>query len=414
MPFFYNIFISFYFFAIRIASLFNKKAKLWVAGRKGIFAEIEKKIDKNAKIAWFHSASLGEFEQGRPVIEKFKAKFPDYKILLTFFSPSGYEIRKNYEGADYIFYLPADTRIKAKRFIELTKPKIVFFIKYEFWYNYLKRLQKRNIPTIIFSSNFRQDQLFFSWYGKWFRKILGNFSHIFVQTSPSLELLNKYNINNASVAGDTRFDRVVEIAQLSKSIEEIDKFKSGKKILIGGSTWERDEELLIQYFNTTDKDFKLIIAPHEIDQKHIEKIKSALHRKYLLLSEATTENVQNIDCIIVDSIGKLSSIYKYADIAYIGGGFGKGIHNILEASVFGMPIIFGPNFEKFVEANDMVELGAASTITNYGELRKLIDSFIDNKDLLDEVSAKSKYYVGNNSGAVDIIMREVNKIIAAQ
>jgi len=396
---------------IRIVSLFNKKAKLWVVGRRGIFAKIESKIDKNAKIAWFHSASLGEFEQGRSVIEKFKEKYPDYKILLTFFSPSGYEIRKNYDVADYIFYLPADTRGKVISFIKLINPQIVFFIKYEFWYNYLNQLQKRNIPTIIFSSNFRKDQLFFSWYGKWFRKILSNFSHIFVQTKESLDILLKYNIPNASIAGDTRFDRVVEIADLSKSIEVIEKFKAGKPILIGGSTWERDEELLIQYFNATDKDIKLIIAPHEIGQKHIEKIKLLLHCKHLCLSEATSKNVKDIDCIIVDSIGKLSSIYKYTDIAFIGGGFGKGIHNILEAAVFGMPIIFGPNFEKFVEAKELIKLKGATTINTYGELRSQIDDYIDHSEKLQEISAISANYVSNNSGAVDIIMREVNKII---
>jgi len=410
MPFLYNISISFYNFIILTASVFNSKAKLWIKGRKNIFRQIDQKINNADNVAWFHCASLGEFEQGRPVIEKFKEKHPELKILITFFSPSGYEIRKNYDKADYVFYLPIDTKKNAKRFIAIVKPKIAFFIKYEFWYNYLNQLNKNNIPSVVFSSVFRKDQIFFKWYGKWYRNILNSFNYIFVQDKKSLELLNSYNINNVSVAGDTRFDRVVDIAKKSTPIQKIESFKNNKLILIGGSTWEKDEELLIQYFNTTNHDIKLIIAPHEIDKKHINKIKTMLYRRHICLSEVNNENIKNADCLIIDSIGKLSAIYKYCEIAYIGGGFGKGIHNILEAAVFGMPVVFGPNYQKFNEAVNMINIKGATSINTYVELVKQLDNLINNEDVLKESAGISSDYVKQNSGAVNKILEEAGNI----
>ncbi len=412
MSLLYNISIRLYLAGIFVASVFNKKAKLWLHGRKNIFSRIEKHCSENKKTAWFHCASLGEFEQGRPVIENFKKEYPDYKILITFFSPSGYEIRKNYDKADFVFYLPADTYKNARKFISIVNPEIVFFIKYEFWYNYLRILQQKNIPTIIFSSNFRKNQLFFRWYGKWFRNILRGFNHIFVQSKKSEQLLGNYGISNVSTAGDTRFDRVVEISKSAEIIDIIGIFKAGKKILIGGSTWEKDEDLLIKYFNDTTFDIKMIIAPHEIDGKHIEKIKYLLKKNAICLSEATKENIKFADCLIIDSIGKLSSIYKYADIAFIGGGFGKGIHNILEPAAFGLPVVFGPNYKKFLEAINLMELGGAKSIKTYDELKKHIDTLLENNNFYTQISGISHKFVYDNKGATKKIVKKAASFIS--
>ncbi len=405
-----------YLFGIRIfhiivtvASLFNPKAKLWLKGRKKIFKELSKRIHPDDKIAWFHCASLGEFEQGRPVIESFKQKYPDYKILLTFYSPSGYEIRKNYEKADFIFYLPLDTPRNAKRFLNIVNPKFVFFIKYEFWYFFLHEIWERKTPLYLVSGIFRRNQRFFKKYAVKSRRMLGWFTHFFVQNEESKNLLNTIHINNVTVTGDTRFDRVYAITQQSKDLPLIEKFVKNNLVIVAGSTWKPDEDILIKYFNESDIRFKLIIAPHEIHKENINRIIKSVSKEKIVMkfSEANEENVSNADILIIDSIGLLSSIYKYGHIAYIGGGFGKGIHNILEAATFGMPIIFGPEYEKFREAVDLIKSGGAISIVNYRELEKNLISLLKDPDKLVECGKISSNYVEKNRGATDAILKMV-------
>ena len=366
----YNFAIAIYALAVRLVSPFNKKAKKMLAGQKETFSILKKQIDPSAKYIWFHAASLGEFEQGRPLIEKIKKEKPEYKILLTFFSPSGYEVRKDYPGVDLVCYLPFDFLRNVTRFLDLTQPIVAIFIKYEFWMNYLNQLKERNVPICIVSAVFRPDQVFFRWYGKGYRKVLNNFTWFFLQDIQSEKLLNRLGIHgNTSISGDTRFDRVYEIAQQHKDLPLIDKFLNNETednkhfALVAGSTWENDEDILIPYFNR-HKDIKLIIAPHEIDKEHINQIISKIKRPVVLYSQANENEIENADCLIIDCFGLLSSIYRYGDIAYVGGGFGTGIHNVLEAAVYSIPVIFGPNYSKFKEATDLLNIGGATSITN--------------------------------------------------
>lgn len=398
----YNIGIFAYHSSIFIASFFHKKAKSWIAGRKNIFEKLEAAIPGNENLVWVHCASLGEFEQGRPIIEKIKNRKPDVKILLTFFSPSGYEIRKDYSGADYIFYLPIDTLENARRFINITKPRIAIFVKYEFWYHYLNQLHKNNIPTYIASAIFRKEQHFFKWYGDWWRSILKNITHIFVQNQRSLELLKSINLSNISLSGDTRFDRVIEISQQKKSIPPIEQFKNNHLVLIAGSTWPEDEAMLIEFINSNEKPMKFIIAPHEIEEAKIERLEKSFSTKNCIrFSKAGKETLKEAQVLIIDNIGMLSSLYQYAEIAYIGGGFGKGIHNILEAAVYGMPVIFGPNYHKFNEAVDLIERGGAFSIGNDEELRSKIDLMLFNNYTLKIAAEITKNYVREQQGATE-------------
>lgn len=413
MVFIYNICISLYYFTIFIAGFFNKKAGLFITGRKNIFDNIKSQINIKDKIVWFHASSLGEFEQGRPVIEEFRKKYSGYKILLTFFSPSGYEIRKNYQGADYIFYLPFDFKHNVQKFISLINPQLVFFIKYEFWYNYLKTLHNRKIPVYIFSSIFRNEQIFFKWYGGFFRNILKYFNHIFVQNDSSAKLLASIKIKNVSISGDTRFDRVYQILQTSKSLPVIEKFKGSNFVVIAGSTWEKDEELLIQYINSNaeSKPIKFIIAPHEIKSANIERLITSITKKTVKFSDAENVNHEDKDVMIIDNIGMLSSLYKYGNIAYIGGGFGKGIHNTLEAAAFGNPVLFGSNYHRFSEACDLIKQNAGTVITDYNTLERTIDHYFNNPVLLKSSSDAAKNYVENNCGATSIILDFIRKEI---
>ena len=407
----YDITLFFLSISIRIAALFgNAKAKLWIEGRKNIFQKVKNKISElntpNSKLIWFHCASLGEFEQGRPLIESIKALSlgrgvgGEAKIILTFFSPSGYEIRKNYEHANAVFYLPLDTKENAKKFIELIQPSMVFFIKYEFWYHYFMELHKRKIPVYVVSAIFRPDQLFFKWYGGLFRKLLKTVKHFFVQNENSKSLLNSLGINNVTVSGDTRFDRVFDTCQNVKSFPLIEKFKDNKKVLIAGSTWEQDEKLLVELATLSPSplsqgrgvggEVKLIIAPHEIHESHIQSIIQQLKNLTIVrYSQANEENVKGADVLVIDNIGMLSSLYQYGNIAYIGGGFSKGIHNILEAATFGMPVIFGPNYEKFQEAKELIRLGGAFSIDSYEALEKTINFLLG-----DELVLKMDHGVG--------------------
>ena len=390
----YNISIWIFSTAINIASLFNPKAKQWIKGRKGIFQKLAGATKDNKDIVWFHCASLGEFEQGKPIIEGYKIKHPTHKILLTFFSPSGYEIRKNYDEVDWVFYLPADTKKNAKKFINIVNPIKVIFIKYEFWFNYMAECKKQNIPFYSVSSIFRKEQSFFKY--DFFAKQLNNVSHFFVQDNNSKELLQKIGFSNCTVAGDTRFDSVVSNTQNAISIPLIEKFSENKTTIICGSTWPKDEALLAKYIKE-NPNYKYIIAPHEMH--HISELKKQTNA--LLFSKADSTNISNSNVLIIDSIGILSNIYKYGDLAYIGGGFGSGIHNILEAVAYGLPVVFGPNYQKFKEANELIALGGAKSISNYTELTLAIDSFTN----FDQTIATN--YIKNSSGATETILESL-------
>lgn len=402
----YNIIIKLYFFSICIASLFNNKARLWIRGRKGIFRTLKDQIDQKHPVAWFHCASLGEFEQGRPVIEKFRDQHPDMKILLTFFSPSGYEVRKDYTGADFVFYLPLDSPKNARRFISIVNPEVVYFIKYEYWYFYLKRLNKNDIPVFLVSAGFRNDQVFFKWYGAWYRKILKFFSHLFVKNESSKELLGTIGIDNVTVSGDTRFDRVADIAGRPAPIPLAEQFKQDKIVVVAGSTWPGDEEILVKYINGSGGDIKFIIAPHEISKDNIIRLCNAINKSEILFSEAGKKNIDNAQVLIIDNVGMLSSLYKYGSIAYIGGGFGKGIHNILEAACFGMPVLFGPNYKKFNEAGDLIRKKAAFCVNNYDEFKDILDGMLSDISGLKEAGRIAREYVESNVGATDIILEK--------
>lgn len=391
---------------IKLLACFKEKERKLAEGQKIVFSYLEENIDHNASYIWFHASSLGEFEQGRPMIEKIKKEHPEYRIILTFFSPSGYEVRKNYPLADIICYLPFDTKGNVERFLNLVKPKMAIFIKYEFWLNYLQELNKRKIPTYLISAIFRSQQLFFKPHGGWYRKMLRYFSHIYLQDENSKNLLESIGINNVTICGDTRFDRVIEIKQQSKEIPLAESFAKEQKILIAGSSWPKDEEIFIPYFNQ-NKDIKLIIAPHEIHEAHLKDIESKLNRPYIRFSKATKENITSADCLIMDCFGMLSSVYRYGNIAYIGGGFGAGIHNILEAAVYGMPVIWGPNFSKFREAKGLIQSGGGFSISTQAEFTQLCDQFFTNKEHLTEVSKKSFDYVADNSGATDKIYKDL-------
>ncbi len=407
MKILYNISIGLYHLLIICFSPFNKKAKLWLKGRKRIFNDLEKKLNRKNKLFWFHAASLGEFEQGRPVIETLKRENPGCFVLLTFFSPSGYEIRKNYEGADIVMYLPFDYPWNVKKFLNIVKPDAAIFIKYEFWYNYISAIHNRNIPLILISAIFRKEQIFFKWYGGWFRKALSYYRYIFVQNNESKDLLKLIGLSDVIVSGDTRFDRVSEIKNDKTKNKLVACFKNGKTILIGGSTWDKDENLIIRFINESDNDIKYIIAPHEISGSHISEIIKKLRVDYIKYSEADGQNLNDYKVLIIDNIGLLSSLYRYAEISYIGGGFGAGLHNILEPATFGLPVIFGSNYSKFAEAKDLVEKGGAFTVNNFDEFEKIVSTFLSNKTKYNMASIICSNFVNENVGATNIILSKI-------
>ena len=399
----YNIFIYIYGIGVFVFSLFNNKAMKLRKGQAGSLSLLKRTIDTNARYIWFHAASLGEFEQGRPVMEQMKKENPETKILLTFFSPSGYEIRKNYAGADVISYLPLDTKASARRFVKLVNPSKAVFIKYEFWPNYILELQKANVPVYSISAIFRPSQVFFKGYGGWYRNLLKSFAHIFVQDKNSLKLLADNGFTNVSVAGDTRFDRVADLAQQAKTIPLIEYFvQNSNKVIVAGSTWSKDEELLVRYLKL-HPDMKLILVPHEIHQAHIMGISKLLDGKFVCYTELNEQNLLTTNCIVVDTIGLLSSIYRYAHVAYIGGGFGVGIHNTLEAAVWNVPVVFGPNYQKFREARELIAIGGAFSIAQYELLEAQFDSLLKNN----KAGKIAGDYVKNNTGATDLILKEI-------
>ncbi|MFA5781956.1 MAG: glycosyltransferase N-terminal domain-containing protein [Bacteroidales bacterium] len=409
MAFLYNLSIFFYSLLIHCAGLFNKKARLWIEGRKNVFTKIKNTISSKELIAWFHCASLGEFEQGRTVIEHLRKRHPEYKILLTFFSPSGYEVRKNYKAADYIFYLPLDTSGNAKRFLDIVKPSIVFFIKYEFWFNYIRNLRKKNIPFFVISANFRHGQHFFKWYGGWFRQQLRSITHIFVQNKESLELLKRINITQATVSGDTRFDRVYEITGNVKTFPVIQRFCEDSDVFVAGSSWPPDEEFLTRIINSGKINYKFIIAPHLVNKSHVASLTEKIKGHVVKYSEADEENVMCAKVLVIDCIGILSHVYRYGKIAYIGGGFGSGIHNILEAATFGLPVIFGPKYHKFQEAIALIKEGGAFSISSEAEFNNTIMRLYNNPDLLEQASEIAKNFVQKNIGATKIILDETDR-----
>ncbi|MFN8240104.1 MAG: glycosyltransferase N-terminal domain-containing protein [Bacteroidales bacterium] len=403
MKILYSLIIILYAGLARIASLFNNKASLWVKGRSGWEKAVSDAVDTGSPKVWVHCASLGEFEQGRPVIEKIRETMPDHKILVTFFSPSGYEIRKDWPGADWVFYLPTDTRRNARRFIELVNPSAVIFVKYEFWNNIISELSARKIPLLLISAIFRRDQHFFKWYGSFFRKMLSKFTHIFVQDQLSLDLLKSIGIDQASISGDTRFDRVKKLAGSAKVIEKIDRFRGGDRVIVAGSSWQPDEEIICRYINTNGNDLKWIIAPHEIDRQNLERIARLLTARTVFYS-GNDADLQEARVMIIDNIGMLSSVYSYAFSAIVGGGFGKGIHNILEPACWGIPVMFGPNHTRFREAVELIEKGGAYCYRNYKEFEKILGSLLNDSVLYEKSSAASREYVESGTGATEKIV----------
>ena len=392
----------------RIASLWNNKALLWIKGRKNIFETIRMNFSHNPQTIWMHCASLGEFEQGRPVIEKIKEDYPDYSIVITFFSPSGYEIEKKFKGADNIFYLPMDSASNAKKFIALIKPKLVLWVKYEYWHYYLLELKKKNIPTLLISGSFREDQPFFKWYGNFWKQMLNCFTYYFIQNENSKFLLEKINIKNVTVSGDTRFDRVITIAENFDDVPLIKEFCGNSKVIVAGSTWE-DDEVELTHHTKTNTNIKFIIAPHEIDKENLTYVKKEF-KGSIFYSDLNETNMQNANTIIIDNIGMLSRLYKYADITYVGGGFGDdGLHNILEAAVYGKPVIFGPEFEKNFEAQELIECGGGITIRNALELEKVLNDLLNNSEELKRRSEAAKNYVYDNAGATKKIMEYIQE-----
>ena len=408
----YTAAIQLYALTVSAVAPFHKKARLMRAGQAQTTAILREKMDRKAKYIWFHASSLGEFEQGRPMIEQIRKVHPEYKILLTFFSPSGYEVRKNYAGADVVCYLPFDTPGRVEQFLDLANPAMAIFIKYEFWGNYLHTLQQRGIPVYIISAIFRREQLFFQWFGKPYRKMLDCFNHLFVQDERSKALLEEYGIRNVTVAGDTRFDRVIDVYHQAKQIPLVERFIKGTDgqqpplVFVAGSSWPEDEAIFIPYFER-HPEMKLIIAPHEIHEGHLKSIEARLHRPTIRLSQATEQNVANQDCLIVDSFGLLSSLYRYGQIAYIGGGFGAGIHNTLEAAVYGMPVLFGPRFQKFKEAKDLIAVGGAFTFDNAPAFASRMDTLLSTPEALQQSSQAAGHFVQSHGGDTTTILQEI-------
>jgi len=417
MFFLYNLLVHFVGFLLKIVALFNPKMKLFVDGRKSVFEQIKQKISSNDKTIWFHAASLGEFEQGIPVMEKIKIKFPNHKIIVTFFSPSGFEVRKNNSIADLTIYLPLDTQQNAKQFLDLIRPEMVFFIKYEYWPNYLNELKKRQIKTYLISGILRENQVFFKWYGGFYRKCLNAFDFFFVQNESSKKLLQSLGFQNVKVSGDTRFDRVVSILERDNSLDFIEKFINNSITIVIGSSWPKDEELLVNFINNSAKNVKFIIAPHNIKSEQILELQKSITKKSILFSDySDAASVQTLhatslheyDVFIINTIGILTKIYSYADIAYVGGGFGNpGVHNILEPATFGIPIVIGPNYSHFAEAIALVNMEGCISISSQNQLNDAFSNLIFNDDIRLEKGHICSTFVQMNKGATDVILNHL-------
>jgi 3-deoxy-D-manno-octulosonic-acid transferase len=406
MKFLYNTGILLYNILIYISSPFNHKASLLIKGRRGWEKRLKEKIGKDDKNIWIHCSSLGEFEQGRPVIEELKRIHPEYKIVLTFFSPSGYEVRKNYSEASCVEYLPADYPGNARKFIRLVRPELVIFVKYEFWNNYISELHRKDIPLYLVSGIFRPGQHFFRWYGSFFRKMLRSFKLIFVQDQKSLDLLAGIGLENVILAGDTRFDRVFRISGTARDIPQIERFRGVEKLFLAGSSWKRDEEIIAQYINKYPSRMKWVFAPHEIDKPNIDRLEKLFTSGVVRFSEFTEES-SDARVLIIDNIGMLSSAYKYACIAAIGGGFGTGLHNILEPACWSIPVIFGPDYDRFREAVELLAAGGAMTFSDYNGFAEIIERLLTDNEFYRKTADISGTYIKNNTGATSLILHEI-------
>ncbi len=403
----YNLGIYLYLLGVAIVSIFNEKVKKMWRGERDAIRVLKEKVDPKAKYVWFHAASLGEFEQGRPLMEQLRRDHPEYKILLTFFSPSGYEVRKNYEGADIITYLPLDTITNARRFLRTIRPVMAFFIKYEFWYNYLHILKHRGVPVYSVSSIFRPGQIFFRWYGKQYAHVLKCFTRFYVQNEISKELLSKIGVTDVQIVGDTRFDRVLQIKEAAKRLPVVEQMVGDSRCFVAGSSWQPDEEIFIPFFKE-HKDWKLVIAPHVIAEDHLQQIEKMLTgRKVMRYSKATEENVKDAEVLIIDCFGLLSSIYQYADVTYVGGGFGVGIHNTLEAAVWDVPVFFGPNNQRFQEAQGLKACGAGLEITGAEDFCRLMQDLVNRPSAVKELGQKAGVFVKHMTGATKKILSDV-------
>ena len=409
----YTFFIYLYSFVIRIAAFFGHvKAKRLSEGQKQVWNLIQTRLKPGERRIWIHCASLGEFEQGRPLMEDIRAQLPQYRILVTFFSPSGYELRKDYAGADYIFYLPLDTRRNARRFVRLVQPDIIYFIKYDFWRNYLKTIKQQNIPLYLVSAIFRPGQVFFKWYGSWYRKMLTAFTHFFVQNERSRELLSGIGYSNVTVTGDTRFDRVCRIFDQKRQITEIEQFVNNQPCIVAGSSWPSDEEMLIRYINTENRNIKWIFAPHELHESQINRLMGSVNIKAVRYSQLAGKNPAGYQLLVMDNFGMLSSLYRYATVAYIGGGLDEnnGIHNALEAAVYSIPVIFGWVYGEYQEAVDLVALGGAISIRNYNEFTLKLNNLLDNPDLAKKIGDIAGAFVASGRGATAKVLEVLRTI----
>ena len=405
----YTIAIYLYQLMVMLASPFHEKARTLLHGQRQAFRVLKEKVDREARYVWFHAASLGEFEQGRPLMERFRREHPEYKILLTFFSPSGYEVRKNYQGADIICYLPFDTPSNVYRFLHLIRPEMAFFIKYEFWMDYMWACHHYNIPFYSVSSIFRPNKIFFRWYGRPYARTLKYVTHFFVQDEQSRQLLaSKGYVNNVTIVGDTRFDRVIDIARQAKELPLVERFcKDVSCVFVAGSSWPPDEELIIPYFNS-HPNMKLILAPHVIDERHLQQIEQRLSRPSMRYTQATEDNVSKAECLIVDCFGLLSSIYRYGQVAYVGGGFGEGIHNVPEAAIYGVPVLIGPNNKGFREAQDLLRMGGCFEITGPTLFNAVVDRILTDSQLRQSRGAVCHDYITSNAGASDVIFKTLH------
>lgn len=402
----YNILIYLYIAGIKLAALFgHRKAKLMIAGHKNVFPLLTERLREGVPYFWFHVSSLGEFEQGRPIIERLRETHPEYRVVLTFFSPSGYEAAKKYQSADVICYLPFDTRRNVARFLDMVRPQKAFFIKYEFWPNFLKGLKRRNIPVYSVSSIFREEQVFFKTFDWGYRKTLRCFKHLFVQNKKSKELLAGIGLDNVTIIGDTRFDRVVKIAADAKQLALVEAFAQGNKVFVAGSSWGPDEDIFLRYFNEHPNGWKLIIASHEVTEARLAGIQNKFNGKCVRYTQASMDDVKNADCLLIDCFGLLSSIYRYGEVAYVGGGFGVGVHNLLEAAVYSMPVFFGPNNSKFQEAAKLKECGGGIEITDYAGFERMMDAFTSDVAVLKKAGNAAGKYVASNSGATQKLLK---------
>ncbi|MCM4169245.1 3-deoxy-D-manno-octulosonic acid transferase [Arenibacter antarcticus] len=407
----YNIAIQISSLILRLIALFNPKIKLFVAGRKDVFQVLKNTFSKEDQVVWVHTASLGEFEQGLPVIERLKKEYPTYKILVTFFSPSGYEVKKNSSAAHAITYLPLDTLKNAERFVKLVNPKLVIFVKYEIWPNYLKVLAQRKTPILLISALFKEEQIYFKKYGGFMKRTLHNFSHIFVQNTNSVKLLHEIGINHTSLGGDTRFDRVMEILERDNHLDFMEQFKTDSPLLVAGSTWPEDEEVLVPQINADTSNLKYVLAPHNIKPEHIAKLKTSIQKKTVLYSQMDNKSLSDYDVLIIDTIGLLTKIYSYANLAYVGGGFATGLHNTLEPAVFGIPVIIGSNYKGFKEAEDLVEQGGVLVVNSREEHLILMKKLLSDRDYLERTGAVNLNYVIKNKGASTQIMEHIRTLL---